>query len=899
MFKKPIKLTMSVAIVLAMFISTIPVAANTNEWEQNGFHFAYIRNEMTIIDYTGARGNITIPSRAPNNSWVYVIGERAFEGADITTVNFQANSRIHTIERAAFRRSNVSTINLPSSLETIAIEAFDDARLTRITIPASVQFIDDIAFRDNPLREAHFEHLDGRDIWLGNNVFNRAASDFRITHRRQASNFGRNWYPPHPVYAVDSVNVNVSDDDWRWTTLAGNNIMITGIHFDSPLFDATRIEIPSHIGGRTVRRIQNRAFDNLPQLEEVVIPDTIVAIYPRAFDGNRWLRAAHFRHNDGDTVELASNAFAGSHHSFTIYFPYGARGFTTPTWQGFPTRPEDVEGVWDFMPLGGGIEMMLTRYNGNATVVEVPSFIDGRPVRYISSETFRDNNNITEIIIPDTVVHISANAVFNLSNLRVVRLRHMHADTLDLSGHAFSGMHRDFTIIFPADATGFTTPTWVGFPAEPDLISANWAYTVSGGVAAIDEYKGNEEIVEIPEYIGGSPVRSIATGAFRDNDTIQRVIIPAGINRIETNAFHNCINLYAAQLLHTNANQLNNFARDSFVGVAPHFRIIVPADARGFTNPWNGYFTEPETDDLTIREGNFEFIIRREAAPGMAGATRDVVIITRYLGAEQEVTIPSTLGGFPVVGLGDFAFLQNHGVRRVIIPDTVINFGHSTFLGATNLESARFLHTNGTGIELHAATFRYTAATFTILYPPLSVGFSTPTWQGWPARPYTGAPGTPTIPGTPGIPGNLLNPHILTTRTLNSHDPHMTRDHIVLQPPIFRLEPFAPNPQFSTSYVMTRVIADILGLETSFNDLTRTATFSGYNAQNQFIVMDLVINSATMTVNGVQREVRASAGVVPAIVRDDRIFVPVRVFEDVFGVTVRWNDANRTITVNP
>ena len=98
---------------------------------------------------------------------------------------------------------------------------------------------------------------------------------------------------------------------------------------------------------------------------------------------------------------------------------------------------------------------------------------------------------------------------------------------------------------------------------------------------------------------------------------------------------------------------------------------------------------------------------------------------------------------------------------------------------------------------------------------------------------------------------------------------------------------------------MVRVIADILGLNWSFDPTTNAATFSGYNAQNQHIVMVLTINSTVMTVNGMPRDVRASAGTVPAVSRDGRIFVPVLVFQEVFGVTIQWNEANRTVTVNP
>jgi hypothetical protein len=317
----------------------------------------------------------------------------------------------------------------------------------------------------------------------------------------------------------------------------------------------------------------------------------------------------------------------------------------------------------------------------------------------------------------------------------------------------------------------------------------------------------------------------------------------------------------------------------------------------------------------------------------MTGATRDVAVITRYLGTATEVEIPSTLGAgdFPVTGIGDFAFQANTSIRTAVIASSVRNIGHSAFQGASALAEVVFLHADGTDIELHANTFRYTADNFVIIFHADAQGFTTPTWQGWPTRPHNVAAPTDTdesaepgqqgedtgldtdpdpgeedddalpIPPTPPPPatGELNNPLIHSSRVLDSLNPFMSSDGYMLQAPIFRLEPFAPNPNYSTSYVMVRVIADILGLDWTFHAPTNTATFTGYNADNEFIVMELMINNTTMRVNGIPTPVRASAGVVPAISRDGRLFVPVLVFQEVFGVTIRWNGADRTVTVNP
>ncbi|MDE6313319.1 MAG: leucine-rich repeat protein [Lachnospiraceae bacterium] len=61
--------------------------------------------------------------------------------------------------------------------------------------------------------------------------------------------------------------------------------------------------------------------------------------------------------------------------------------------------------------------------------------------------------------------------------------------------------------------------------------------------AAITEYKGNSDVVEIPSIIDGTAVKTIADVAFAGNDGITEVVIPEGITAIGKEAFLRCRNL--------------------------------------------------------------------------------------------------------------------------------------------------------------------------------------------------------------------------------------------------------------------------------------------------------------------------------------------------------------------
>ena len=64
-----------------------------------------------------------------------------------------------------------------------------------------------------------------------------------------------------------------------------------------------------------------------------------------------------------------------------------------------------------------------------------------------------------------------------------------------------------------------------------------------------------------------------------------------------------------------------------------------------------------------------------------------VATITDYTGAGGAITIPSTLGGHPVVAIGDYAFSSCTSLTSVTIPSSVTSIGNYTFADCTSLTS--------------------------------------------------------------------------------------------------------------------------------------------------------------------------------------------------------------------
>ena len=121
---------------------------------------------------------------------------------------------------------------------------------------------------------------------------------------------------------------------------------------------------------------------------------------------------------------------------------------------------------------------------------------------------------------------------------------------------------------------------------------------------------------------------------------------------------------------------------------------------------------------------------------------------------------------------------------------------------------------------------------------------------------------------------------------------HITSDGTHLTAPLFLLLPNLENNQYNTSYVMMRVVADVLGLEWYWNPETQQATFTDGMTEVVFSH-----NSTTALVNGVPTEIRASGLRADSRIINDRFFVPIAFFRYIFNANVTWNAHNRTVSV--
>lgn len=93
------------------------------------------------------------------------------------------------------------------------------------------------------------------------------------------------------------------------------------------------------------------------------------------------------------------------------------------------------------------------------------------------------------------------------------------------------------------------------------------------------------------------------------------------------------------------------------------------------------------------------------------------------------VSIPPSIIGKPVTGIGMSAFANCHFITSVSIPSGVTNIESGAFENCSNLKSAYFM--GASPPSMGTAVFSGTPTDFTVYYFNSTTGFSTPTWGGY------------------------------------------------------------------------------------------------------------------------------------------------------------------------
>jgi hypothetical protein len=274
-----------------------------------------------------------------------------------------------------------------------------------------------------------------------------------------------------------------------------------------------------------------------------------------------------------------------------------------------------------------------------------------------------------------------------------------------------------------------------------------FTYQVIGNTVEITDYPTSETgDVDIPAEIAGKPVTSIGQSAFYNCTGLTGVTIPSSVTSIGNGAFVRCAGLTSVTI----PRSVTSIGNEAFAVGTGLTSILVDAGNLDYSSEAGVLFDAAKTTliqcplgkagDYTIPssvtsigDGAFERCRALTSVTIPSSVTSFGWRAFRSCSALTSVTIPSS-----VTSIGDDAFGDCTGLTSITISEGVTSIGDSAFHGCSALTVAVFL---GDVPSLGWNAFDDTAPGFTIHYISRSTGFTTPTWEGYPALPL-GAPPT-------------------------------------------------------------------------------------------------------------------------------------------------------------
>ena len=186
--------------------------------------------------------------------------------------------------------------------------------------------------------------------------------------------------------------------------------------------------------------------------------------------------------------------------------------------------------------------------------------------------------------------------------------------------------------------------------------------------------------VIIPSTINGYNVTSIGDFAFYCCDSISSVIIPDTVVSLGKYSFSTCSNLKTVTLSRNLSSAKSGgylfFNSVNIETVNVPENMVDPSFIDHFSYHTNTVIKGTKYDS----QYKLEYKI--------ADHQIEITGFTKTSSASTVgVTIPSTINGYNVTSIGDFAFYCCDSISSVIIPDTVVSLGKYSFSTCSNLKT--------------------------------------------------------------------------------------------------------------------------------------------------------------------------------------------------------------------
>ena len=499
------------------------------------------------------------------------------------------------------------------------------------------------------------------------------------------------------------------DGNFRYSD-NGETITVTGF-VNSPVGG---LVIPSLISGKSITSIGDSAFQSCSGLTSVTIPSSVTSIGSYAFYGCSGLTSVTI---PSSVTSIGSYAFYGCSEITSVSIPPSVTSIGSSAFQScskLTLISVDVANPNYSSTAGVLFDKLQT------TLIQCPSGIVGAyapppNITRILDYAFQSCSGLTSVTIPSNVLSIGSSAFYGCSGLSSVTIP---SGVTSIEDFAFYGCSGLVSVTIPSGVTNIGSSTFSG-------CSGLTSVTIPSGVTNIGfaTFNGCSGLTSMTIPSG---ITTIGSSAFYGCSGLTSVSIPSGVISIGSSAFYGCSGLTSITI----PSGVISIEGWAFEGCSGLTSVTIPStvtsigiyafqSCSGLTS-----MTIP-TSVTTIGEGAFR------SCSGLTSVTIPSSVTSignrAFDGCNKltSVTIPSS-----VTSIGSYAFISCSRLTSVTIPSGVTTIGGGAFYGCSRLTNAQF---DGNAPAMGSSVFGGNASGFTVKYHTGAVGFTSPTWNGYPA----------------------------------------------------------------------------------------------------------------------------------------------------------------------
>ena len=634
--------------------------------------------------------SVTIPDT------VITIGNYAFYGCNRLAVVTVPDSVI-TIGYCAFQGcSALTTVEIPNSVTNLGACAFAGCRsMTSVTISASLTSIADGLFSEcGSLAEVV---IHSGVISIGYGAFEGCRALTTVEIPASVTSIGTSAFSGCSSLAFISVaasNPNYSSSNGALFNKLQTQLIqcpagLMGVYVipdgtisigENAFFDCSRltgITIPASVNsigiqafwgcrGLTsivippgVSRIESSTFLDCSGLACITIPPGVTSIGMQAFWGCSGLTSLEI---PASVASIEESALHGCSGLMSITVDEANPNFSSLDGVLFNKArnsliqfPAARSGTYAIPAGVAGIEGRAFADCGGLTGVTISA-----QVTNIGYEAFARCSGLTQVTIPSSVTSIGGSAFWNCSSLTSAVFA---GDAPSMDWGVFYAAANDFTVYFFHGRTGFTTPTWLGYPAVAmDPAPAAVTGAASGITAEIAVLQGTVNpngatTITLFEYGTTSAYGQVATATLWPNNGTSAVTVSASVSGLRPGQIYH-YRLTATNPSGTGLGEDMTFATNTVLTVIASHGVVLPS---------SGQYTPGTTVELTATPG-----------PGyiFGGWTGDATGSANPLAVLMETNKTVTANFLPDTTDNDGDGLSNH--------DEIVSYGTNPGLADTD-----------------------------------------------------------------------------------------------------------------------------------------------------------------------------------------------------------------------